>query len=252
MLDDNRERIEFANNRFEVKSLQLKWTEREIINEVDLHPERFSANVILRGVFQEMILPNIAFIGGGGEVAYWLELKSVFEACDVPYPVIILRNSLLLARQSELQKIENLGFAVEDFFKPERTLLDNLVRRDSREQLTIGKERLAILAAYTQIKNFTDKIDYTLNDHVDALSVKVEKSLLELEKKMLRAEKQKFQAQQRQIKRLKEKLFPQNNLQERIDNIAEYYALYGKELLSSILENSLAIDAKFTVLTIKE
>ena len=199
-----------------------------------------------------MILPNIAFIGGGGEVAYWLELKSVFEACDVPYPVIILRNSLLLARQSELQKIENLGFAVEDFFKPERTLIDNLVRRDSREQLTIGKERLAILAAYTQIKNFTDKIDYTLNDHVDALSVKVEKSLLELEKKMLRAEKQKFQAQQRQIKRLKEKLFPQNKLQERIDNIAEYYALYGKELLSSILENSLAIDAKFTVLTIKE
>ena len=199
-----------------------------------------------------MILPNIAFIGGGGEVAYWLELKSVFEACDVPYPVIILRNSLLLARQSELQKIENLGFAVEDFFKPERTLIDNLVRRDSREQLTIGKERLAILAAYTQIKNFTDKIDYTLNDHVDALSVKVEKSLLELEKKMLRAEKQKFQAQQRQIKRLKEKLFPQNNLQERIDNIAEYYALYGKELLSSILQNSLALDAKFTVLTIKE
>ncbi len=252
LLDDNRERIEFANNRFEVKSLQLKWTEKEIINEVDLHPERFSANVILRGVFQEMILPNIAFIGGGGEVAYWLVLKSVFEACDVPYPVIILRNSLLLARQSELQKIENLGFAVEDFFKPERTLLDNLVRRDSREQLTIGKERLAILAAYTQIKNFTDKIDYTLNDHVDALSVKVEKSLLELEKKMLRAEKQKFQAQQRQIKRLKEKLFPQNNLQERIDNIAEYYALYGKELLSSILENSLALDAKFTVLTIKE
>ena len=252
LLDDHRERIEFSNNHFEVKSLNIRWTEKEIINEVDQHPERFSANVILRGVFQEMILPNIAFIGGGGEIAYWLELKSVFEACDVPYPVIILRNSLLLIKQSDWQKIKNLGFTVEDFFKPERTLLDNLVRRDSREQLTIEKERLAIFAAYTQIKNFTSKIDFTLNSHVDALSVKAEKLLSQLEKKMLRAEKKKFQAEQRQIHQLKEKLFPKNNLQERVDNIAEYYALYGKELLSSILQNSLALDAKFAVLILTD
>ena len=72
----------------------------------------------------------------------------------------------------------------------------------------------------------------------------------ELEKKMLRAEKKRFETQARQIHQLKEKLFPQNNLQERVDNMAVYYALYGKELLGTILENSLSLEANFAVLTL--
>ena len=250
LIDDNRERIEFVNDYFEVKSLHLKWTEEEIFNEVDLHPERFSSNVILRGVFQEMILPNIAFIGGGGEVAYWLELMKVFEACKVPYPVVILRNSFLLATQSHVNKIEKLGFTLEDLFESERTLLDTLVKRESKQQLTIENEKKAIIDAYNKIKNFTNKVDATLNNHVTSLAVKVEKSLSELEKKMLKAEKKKFQAQARQIQHLKKQLFPQNSLQERNDNIAEYYALYGKDLLVNLLEYSLALEAKFGVLTL--
>ena len=252
LIDDNRERIEFVNGHYEVKSLQLRLTEEEIVDEVDLHPERFSANVILRGVFQEMILPNIAFIGGGGEVAYWLELKKVFEACDVPYPVIILRNSFLLATQSQINKIENLGFSLEDFFKPEKTLLDTLVKRESKEKLSIENEKQAIIGVYNQIKNFTNRVDNTLNDHVTSLAVKVEKSLSELEKKMLKAEKKKFHVQARQIHSLRKKLFPQNSLQERNDNISEYYALYGKDLLVTLLDYSLAFEAKFGVLTLPD
>ncbi len=115
--DDKRERIEFNNEKFEVKSERLQWTKDEIIKEVDEHPERISANVILRGVFQEMILPNIAFIGGGGEVAYWLELKKVFEACAVPFPVLVLRNSFLVINAQQNEKLKKLNFSVEDFFK---------------------------------------------------------------------------------------------------------------------------------------
>lgn len=250
LIDDKRERIEFLNNQYEVISLGQRWTEEEILNEVDVYPERFSANVILRGVFQEMILPNIAFIGGGGEVAYWLELKKVFDACEVPYPVIILRNSFLLATQLHISKIEKLGFTIKDLFESERTLLDTLVKRESKHQLTIENEKQTIIDAYNQIRNFTNKVDTTLNDHVASLAVKVEKSLSELEKKMLKAEKKKFQAQARQIQHLKKQLFPQNSLQERNDNIAEYYALYGKDLLVNLLEYSLALEAKFGVLTL--
>jgi uncharacterized protein YllA (UPF0747 family) len=63
----------------------------EILRELNEFPDRFSANVILRGVFQETILPNIAFIGGGGELSYWLELKNVFKKAGVPYPVLLLK-----------------------------------------------------------------------------------------------------------------------------------------------------------------
>ena len=68
---------------------------RRYLNELQEHPEYISPNVILRPVFQELILPNIVFVGGGGELAYWLELKKVFEAVGIPYPMLVLRNSFI-------------------------------------------------------------------------------------------------------------------------------------------------------------
>ena len=97
------------NLKFIIQNSTLTFTEEEILIEVDAYPERFSGNVILRGVFQETVLPNIAFIGGGGELAYWLELKNVFETVKVPYPVLILRNSFLLIEPFQKEKINKLG-----------------------------------------------------------------------------------------------------------------------------------------------
>jgi uncharacterized protein YllA (UPF0747 family) len=59
------------------------------------HPEQFSPNVVLRPLYQEMLLPNLAYIGGGAEVAYWFQLKDVFAAYGVPFPIVLLRNSAL-------------------------------------------------------------------------------------------------------------------------------------------------------------
>ena len=72
LIDENRLRIELENDVFHVKDLSLSFTQTEVLQELEDHPERFSANVILRGGFQETVLPNIAFIGGGGELAYWM------------------------------------------------------------------------------------------------------------------------------------------------------------------------------------
>ncbi len=85
-------------------------------------PERFSPNVILRGLFQETILPNIAFVGGGGETAYWLELKPLFKHYRVPFPVLILRNSFLLIKKNWRKKWKKPGFQSVDIFKPEEKL----------------------------------------------------------------------------------------------------------------------------------
>ena len=66
--------------------------------------------MILRGIYQETILPNIAFIGGGGEIAYWLEFKRLFEFHQVPYPLLILRNSFLVIEKKWKEKIARIGF----------------------------------------------------------------------------------------------------------------------------------------------
>ena len=138
--DDKRERIEMHNAQFSILNFHLRLSETEIIKELNEHPERFSPNVILRPVFQEFILPNIIFIGGGGEIAYWLELKKVFEAVNVPYPMLIVRNSFMVIGKEIKTLAEKLQFTPIDLFKKEMDLLNILVKRDTDQRLTLEQE----------------------------------------------------------------------------------------------------------------
>jgi bacillithiol biosynthesis cysteine-adding enzyme BshC len=247
--EDKRERIEMINFQFSILNFQQKLSEAEIIKELNEHPERFSPNVILRPVFQEFILPNIAFIGGGGEIAYWLELKKVFEAVNVPYPILIVRNSFMVISKDIKALAEKLQFSPIDLFKKEQDLLNELVKRDTAQQLTLEQEKKNICAVYKDIKSVVAPIDTTLNQHVQSLHLQTIKKLEALEKKMLRAEKRKFQTQQRQLQKIKTTLFPNNNLQERIDSVLPYYAHQGKDFIQALYENSLGLEQQFAILT---
>jgi bacillithiol biosynthesis cysteine-adding enzyme BshC len=251
LIDDKRERIEATEDGYEVQGLGLKFSASSIVAELDEHPERFSPNVILRGAFQETILPNIAFIGGGGELAYWLELKKVFEAVQVPYPVLVLRNSFLLMKWEQEQRLKKLGFDPAALFRTEQNLVYDLVMRESNVKLCLTDELKEATAYYEKLKQLTGAIDATLKQHVEALEAKVVKRLKELEKKMLRAEKTKFEAQQKQIAKLKQDLFPNNSLQERIENFAAWYATYGAEWLQMIYEVSDGFSNNFVIVTYK-
>jgi bacillithiol biosynthesis cysteine-adding enzyme BshC len=249
--DDKRERIVLENSKFKIQNPKLEFSDTDIIKELNEHPERFSPNVILRPVFQEFVLPNIAFIGGGGEIAYWLELKKVFEAVHVPYPMLIVRNSFMVISKEIKALAEKLQFTSVDLFKKEIDLLNELVKRDTAQQLNLEQEKKNICSIYKEIKAVVAPIDTTLNQHVQSLHLQTIKKLEALEKKMLRAEKRKFQTQQRQLQKIKAALFPNNNLQERIDSVLPYYAHQGKDFIQTLYENSLWLEQQFVVLTTK-
>ena len=249
--DDRRDRIEVEGTKYKVHDTAIVFSKEEILAELNQYPERFSANVILRPVFQELILPNIAFIGGGGEIAYWLELKKVFEAVHVPYPVLVLRNSFMIVEKEYSAKSKSLGFTISDLFKTEMELLNTFVKRESSLQLSLEKERQTLLDTYEKLKTVAGAIDITLAKHTEALQVQALKKIAALEKKMLRAEKKKFEAQQRQLHKLKTALFPNNNLQERIENVIPFYAKWGDDLIKALYENSLALQQQFVILEVQ-
>ncbi|UEG49864.1 bacillithiol biosynthesis cysteine-adding enzyme BshC [Ferruginibacter lapsinanis] len=248
LLDNKRERIEFENSTFNIENLKLAFTQEEIFNELNQFPERFSPNVILRPVFQELILPNIAFIGGGGEIAYWLELKKVFDAVGVPYPLLIVRNSFLFIPKELNALKEKLQFDTIDLFRAEIDLFNELVKRDSSVQLSLAKEKIALNDLYAAMKSAAGIIDGTLAEHTEALKIAAVKRIDALEKKMLRAEKKKFDAQQRQLHKIKSYLFPNNSLQERVESITLFYAKYGKDFIKMIEENSKGLEQEFCVI----
>ena len=252
-LEDNiRNRIVEHKGIYKIQDTGIQFTKEELKNELISHPERFSPNVILRALYQETILPNLVFVGGGGELAYWLELKDMFQHYNVPYPVLILRNSFSLINEKIDSLIHKLSFTYADIFKPEYDLVTDIVRKNSSHQLSLEKEKQQIGLIYEAMKTSVKEIDATLVKHVEALQAKLLKTLDKLEVKLLRAEKKRFDSQQKQVKKIRTNLFPNNSLQERVENFMPFYAKWGKEFIKLIYDNSLIFEQEFCIIKKEE
>lgn len=246
--NDIRNRIIRIRDHFKVEGTDIEFTRQELSNELKDHPERFSPNVILRGLYQETILPNIVFVGGGGELAYWLQLKSLFEFFEVPYPMLVLRNSFIHIEPKVAEIMEKNEITIVDIFTDPQSLMKKVVNTLSALNLSLEEELNDVKDVYGHIKSHAELVDPTLGNHVSALHAQVTKRLLSLEKKMLKAEKKKFDAEKRQINKIFAALFPSDNLQERVDNFLPYYGKYGKEFFREIYDASLGLEQKFTVI----
>lgn len=252
--DGSRDRIEYIgegeNESWQVVNKEIHFSKPALLDELHQHPERFSPNVILRGVFQETVLPGIAFIGGGGELAYWIELKKVFEAVNVPYPVLLLRNSFLLIDHTASLLKDKLALETKDLFRSQTAILNEYTHKNSTATLDTKLQQDAVYQVYRQLQEQANEIDATLKAHVAALHVASLKGLINLEKKFLRAAKRRHADYSNQLHKLKSMLFPANNLQERVDNFMPLYALYGKEILNILYQHSQAFSEAFTILYI--
>lgn len=247
--DNVRERIEKKDGQFYVLNTALSFTEVEMQKELDSHPERFSPNVILRGIYQETILPNLLFVGGGGELAYWLQLKDLFAAYGVSYPVLVLRNSFLVMENKWTKKKESLRISLPQLFSGEAELVNALVKEKAEHPVSLNGSVENAVKLFAAIKDKAAAVDATLSRHVGAIEARSLKALQELEKKMLRAEKRKHTDLQSGVHKLKVTLFPNDGLQERVENFSRFYAKWGRNFIEGLYRHSLAWEQEFTVLT---
>jgi bacillithiol synthase len=243
-----RERIVFEENMYKVLNTNYTFSRAEIIKEVENYPERFSPNVVLRPLYQEVTLPNLAYIGGGGEIAYWLERKTQFEFFQVNFPMLIRRNSAVIIDEASQKKMEKLDLTYEDLFQDSDFLAKNYVTKNASGELNILQEKTDLRAIFNRIENIAKEIDTTLTNAVAAEAVKQLAALDQLENRLVRAEKQKHEVALNQIKNLLQKFCPNNGLQERFDNFLPYYVKYGNELFEMLIENLNPLEQGFVVL----
>ncbi|MEI6151951.1 MAG: bacillithiol biosynthesis cysteine-adding enzyme BshC [Chitinophagia bacterium] len=248
--ENSRARIEKQGDNYIVVDTDIHFTEEEIVKELHAHPDRFSPNVILRGVYQETILPGIAFIGGGGELAYWMELKNVFDEVKVHYPILQLRNSFMFMNEKQTTQWNSLGFALKDIFTPLLELELDYVKNQTQENLALTNHIASLNNLYASIQQDVIKIDTSLGDHAKNLSIQAQKKLALLEKKMIRAEKRKQKTSIDRIQAIKGSLFPKNSLQERVENFSEWVGAYGWDWVEAVLQNSTTLNPGFTIITI--
>lgn len=220
-----------------------------MVEELQDSPERFSPNVLLRPVYQETILPNLAYIGGPGETAYWLELKSLFESVNLPMPIVELRNSCVFIDEKQLNKLNALGLEVKDLFLEESEWSKKLILGDEEENL-FKEEHKTILASIDSMKEKAAIIDPTLSQVFEGEKKRMEKSLENLEKRVFKAQKRKNEVTINQVKKIKDRLFPGGGLMERKENFSALYARDGKGIFDKIYEGIDAEEAKMNVVVV--
>ncbi len=235
-------------DHFVVHDTDIVFSKEEMKAELQQHPERFSPNVILRGLFQEIILPDVAWIGGGGELAYWLQLKDLFKNYKVPFPVLVLRNSFLIVEEKYERLLQKLKLTAIDLFKGKENLLNEIVNKETSSILNLDKQKKEFDKIYNEIKSIVSSIDTTLEEHTKALETRQMKRLSALEKKMLRAEKRKFSDQKNQLNKIFSGLFPGDGLQERTENFMLFYSRLGNDFFKVLYDASLTLEQEFCVL----
>lgn len=246
--DQLRERIVFENGLYKVLNTGLEFSQKEMEEEIDKHPERFSPNVIMRPLFQELVLPNLAYIGGGGELAYWLERKAQFEHFGINFPMLIRRNSALWIDGIAAKRMNKLGLELDDLWKETEDLIKHYLHQNADAGFLLPGEKQQLESLFQDIAGKTEAVDASLVKTVWAEHAKVLKSLTNLETRLTRAQKQKHDAALQQIRNLKEKLFPGNGLQERHDNFLPFYLKYGVEFFQQLLNHLHPLEKKFVVL----
>lgn len=244
-----RERIIEREGRFYVHEHEISWSRDEILKELEENPQHFSPNVMLRPLYEEVILPNLCYIGGGGELAYWLELKTYFEAENVTFPVLLLRNSALLQSEKQNEKRQKLNISLKELFLSQHELINRKVRQISNIDIDFSTEKEHLVKQFQHMYELAEKTDKSFLGAVRAQEVKQLKGLDNLEKRLLKAQKRKLKDEVERISAIQNDLFPNGSLQERQTNFSEFYVAYGKQLISALLENLDPLESNFKILT---
>jgi bacillithiol biosynthesis cysteine-adding enzyme BshC len=234
-----RERIEATAQGWHVVNTNIKWDqEADLLQELALHPERFSPNVILRGLYQETILPNVAFIGGGSEVAYWMQLKTVFEQYQVFFPLLVLRQSMLWMDAKSVLLQKRLKLSNEELFLSLENLVSSYVHQHTQHDLQLDSMWQQLEVLMQMVKEKATVIDSTLQASVEAAITKIKHQIKTIERKMVRAEKRKMGVELGQVNQLMGHLFPKHKLQERYETFMPFYLQYGPAFFDTILHNT--------------
>lgn len=250
-IEDNlRERIIFEDNLYKINNTKLAFSEKEIMSLLDSNPEKFSPNVILRPLYQEIILPNLCYIGGGGEIAYWLQLKSNFDANKITFPIILVRNSVLLATEKQLQRADKLNLSWKELFNNQQDLFNNKTKEFSKFTIDFSEQKAHLKQQFEKLTAIANQTDKSFIGAVNAQQTKQIKGLENLEKRLLKAEKRVHAEKLELILMLQNELFPNQGLQERKANFSEFYLNVNGELLSKLLLKLKPLEPNFTIITL--
>ena len=246
--DNLRARIEKNDEVFNILETDISFTKSEIINEVNNNPERFSPNALLRPVYQEFILPNLAYVGGGSEIAYWLQLKEYFNFKKITFPILSVRSSVLFVSKKQKDKCEKFKISISNLFNKSNKLTQLYLIKNSKIKIDLSNQKNAIKENFSQFHKLAKLTDKSFLGAVRAQEKKQIKGIENLEKRLIRAEKRIHEDSLSRLFVLKNELFPNDSYQERQVNFSTFFKENGYDFIEILIKNLDPFKKEFLIL----
>ncbi|MBI3134293.1 MAG: bacillithiol biosynthesis cysteine-adding enzyme BshC [Bacteroidetes bacterium] len=216
-----RERIVYEDDCFKLDG--KRYTASELSKQIDQNPAAFSPNALLRPVYQELILPNLVYIGGGGEIAYWLQLHEVFKKLNASFPLLRVRDSVFILNQKQVGDLEKSNLNLPQLQQPVDQLLKNRTLERLGDSISFTDAEADLFKAKSKVLEKVNQVDASLVSMVEAEFSRMITALEKIEAKLLKTEKDKDESSKNRLVKLQEKLFPGAHFQERHENFLNYY-----------------------------
>lgn len=243
----SRDRIVRNGEGFTTANQLANFSANEMDKEISTQPERFSPNVFFRPLFQEYILPNLGFIGGAGELSYWLELKPLFDYYKVPYPMQLFRSMGMLTGSKTLTKMEKLNTKPLDYFGDKNSFIKQWLSENSMHDVSVDNEKAKLEAIFDELVKKAIAIDKSLEGSIKGELQRSLNGLDAVAGKLLKAEKRNQETALQQIESVHQQFFPNGTLMERSENLFSAIGTLNKEEFKALVLAQNPLEKSFNI-----
>jgi bacillithiol synthase len=229
-----------VNGRSEIEFLVEEETipQRQLIEAISETPQGFSANVLLRPVIQDYVLPTLAYTGGAAEVAYFAQVAVVYQALLGRVTPVIPRFSATLVEPKPQRLLERYSLTLPDLFHGPAHLRETLAARALPAELQAAFDRTSagLESSLGVIREALARLDKTLVDAANNAGEKIQYQIEQLRARAARAELRQTEVLNRHADVVSNALYPNRNLQEREIAGIYFLARHGFGLLERIYQ----------------
>lgn len=247
--DGLRERIVPSEKGFKTVNNTHSWSHDELLKLVDEQPQCFSPNAVLRPVYQEVILPNIAYVGGAGEIAYWLELPKAFKAFGIHFPMPIVRKSYIVVQHKLLQWLTDNAWDLSSLFKIPELLEKEFAEKIADDTVKLTNEISELTVFFDKLKVKGESIAPQMAKVVLGEQKRAISALENVEKRFLNAEKQKHDQQLNKLLNIQERVLPNQKPMERGESFLPLFVNPSLDLKKALVNYTNVFDGGLAVVT---
>jgi len=229
----------------QTKNKSYQFTKDELIRLAIEQPTLLSNNVVTRPIMQEYLFPTLAFVGGPGEIAYWAELKDIFEVFNLEMPPVFLRHMFTIFERNIVSAMEDFSLGIDESLQ---ISLEEKKNSWVKAQISVDykdvfdQSRKALLQLHEPLQEVTKEVAPNLNDFSKKNYSKIEEQILLLERKIEESILKRHEEQIAKWNRIIHSISPNGRPQERVLNIYYYINKYGPDFVHQLCELTLSWD----------